>query len=146
VTSSRGQKLADAQLREIAARSNGALEIVEVDPSSDGGVLDIRVSVATGSYRTEVGLDFRSRERMSVRVPADFPFRPPTLWFLHRRFAGTPHVQWGGHICLYQSVEAEWKPADGMYGFFERVDEWLAAAGAGQLGLCRLQDQGRGQG
>jgi hypothetical protein len=133
VTSSRGQELAGAQLREIADRSSGALEIVDVKPPSDDGFLDIHVSVATRSYRTAGGLQFRARERMSVRIGVEFPFRPPTLWFLHRRFAGTPHVQWGGHVCLYQSIEAEWKPSDGMYGFFERVDEWLAAAGAGRL-------------
>jgi proteasome lid subunit RPN8/RPN11 len=70
---------------------------------------------------------------MLVLVGLEFPFSPPTLWFQHKRFAGTPHVQWGRFVCLYQSVEVEWKPADGMYGFFERVDSWLAAAGAGLL-------------
>lgn len=63
----------------------------------------------------------------------DFPFTVPWLYFGHKRFIGTPHVQWGSYICLYQSTETEWSPADGLFGFFDRVDAWFAAAGSGQL-------------
>lgn len=133
MTLSRGQELASAQVHEIADRSDGTLEIVEEPILTEQGNLRIHVSVATRAYRAEGGLPFRDRERLVVLVGAEFPFDPPTLWFLHKRFAGTPHVQWGSYVCLYQSIESEWMPADGMYGFFERVDEWLAAAGAGRL-------------
>jgi len=66
-------------------------------------------------------------------VPASFPFSKPSLFFAHNRFKGAAHVQWGSSICLYQASEVEWRPADGMFGFFERVEEWMTAAGAGQL-------------
>src|SRR3546814_5640541 len=36
-------------------------------------------------------------------------------------------------ICLYQSTETEWTPADGLFGFFDRVDKWFSAAGRGEL-------------
>lgn len=133
MTPSRGQDLARDQLAEIADRSVGALEIVSEPRLSEQGLLAIHISIATRAYRREGGLAFRDRERMLLMVGAEFPFKPPTLWFSHRRFAGKPHVQWGRYVCLYQSVEAEWRPADGMYGFMERVDEWLAAAGADLL-------------
>lgn len=133
MTLGRGQELAREQLAEIADRSAGALEIVREPYLTEQGSLAIHISIATRAYRREGGLAFRDRERMLLLVGADFPFRPPTLWFAHRRFAGTPHVQWGRYVCLYQSVDAEWRPADGMYGLMQRVDEWLAAAGAGAL-------------
>ena len=37
------------------------------------------------------------------------------------------------YICLYQSPEAEYQPSDGLFGVFERVNAWMAAAGNGQL-------------
>lgn len=133
MTLTRGQELASLQMREIAARSDGALEILdEIHPTLEA-MLEIRISIATREYRTPQGLAFRDRERMIVYVSGEFPFRVPTLFFQHARFAGAAHIQWGRYVCLYQSVEAEWRPADGMYGFMERVDEWLAAAGAGRL-------------
>ncbi len=49
------------------------------------------------------------------------------------RWKGTPHVQWGNSLCLYQSIEAEWNPSDGMYGFLERLLVWLEAAAKGEL-------------
>lgn len=130
---SRGQELAREQLAEIAERSQGALEILAEPSLTEKGLLDISIAIATRCYRTPAGLAFRDRERLLIRVSSGFPFQSPTLWFTHRRFAGAAHIQWGRYICLYQSVEAEWRPADGMYGFIERVDEWLAAAGAARL-------------
>ena len=133
MTLSRGQELARDQLAEIADRSAGALEVVREPYLTEQGFLALHISIATRGYRREGGLAFRDRERMLLLIGAEFPFKPPTLWFAHRRFAGTPHVQWGRYVCLYQSVDAEWQPADGMYGLMQRVDEWLAAAGAGEL-------------
>lgn len=133
MTLSRGQRLARDQFVEIAARSTGALEILGEPAVNEHGSLRIDFSVKTRGYRKPGGLPFRDRERMFLLVGEEFPFRPPLPFFTHRRFAGTPHVQWGRYVCLYQSVEAEWRPADGMYGLMERVDQWLAAAGEGQL-------------
>jgi proteasome lid subunit RPN8/RPN11 len=133
---SSGQKLALDQLTEIAARSDGALEIMGTPEKSDGGTyIRVNLSLATGHYRTgtDNGFVFRDRERMFIVVYRDFPFEKPELYFSHSRFAGKPHVQWGRYVCLYQSPETEYQPADGVFGFFERVDQWMAAAGSGQL-------------
>lgn len=130
---SRGQQLARDQLAEIADRSVGALEIVAEQDLDTHDYLHIEVSISTRGYRRPGGLAFRDRERMFVSVGAEFPFRPASLSFSHRRFARAPHIQWARYVCLFQSVEVEWRPADGMYGFMERVDEWFAAAGAGML-------------
>ncbi len=133
MTLSREQLLAKAQIEEIVACSSGALELLDEPFETDTGLLKIHLSVATRAYRRAGGLPFRDRERLILYVPTDFPFFPPSLFFTHRRFAGTPHVQWGRHICLYQAVETEWQPADGMYGFMDRVEDWLIAAGADEL-------------
>lgn len=133
MTLTRELKLAKAQIEDIAACSQGDLELLEPPTLLDDGRLKVRLSVAMRAYRKDGGLAFRDRERFNVYVSTAFPFKPPELYFTHRRFAGTPHVQWGSHICLYQSPETEWIPADGMFGFIDRVDAWLSAAGAGLL-------------
>jgi hypothetical protein len=129
-----GQVLALEQLNEIADSSEGALEILD-DPEADekGGFIRVRLSLATKSYRHPNGFAFRNRERLRMRIYPNFPFAAPFLYFSHTRFMGQPHVQWGNYICLSQSSETEWRPSDGLYGFFQRVDEWMAAAGKGEL-------------
>lgn len=129
-----GQELALDQLVEIAARSSGALEILGApEESDDGTYIRVHLSLATRHYCTDGGFAFRDRERMRINVYRDFPFDKPELYFSHFRFVGKPHVQWGVYVCLYQSSETEYQPADGMFGFVERVDQWMAAAGSGQL-------------
>lgn len=129
-----GQRLALDQLQGIAARSNGALEIIgEPFTGKSGETVIVRLSLATRQYRKTDGLALRDRERVTITLHPDFPFTVPWLHFAHKRFMGTPHVQWGSYICLYQSTETEWAPADGLFGFFDRVDAWFSAAGAGQL-------------
>lgn len=129
-----GQQLALDQLENIASRSNGALEIMgePVARKSDETVI-VKLSLATRQYLKNGGLALRDRERLTMILHPDFPFTVPWLYFGHKRFIGTPHVQWGSYICLYQSTETEWSPADGLFGFFDRVDAWFAAAGSGQL-------------
>lgn len=130
----RGQALALDQLNEIADSSNGALQIAgEPKAEEEGGAVWIPLSLATKPYKAQGGFEFRDRERLRMKVHPNFPFTAPSLNFSHNRFIGQPHVQWGNHICLYQSSETEWQPVDGLYGFFERVDDWMAAAGRGQL-------------
>lgn len=130
----RGQKLAFDQLTEIAERSNGALQILgEPEASNTRDYVWFNLSLATGHYATEDGLAFRERERTKLHVHPDFPFVAPTFWFARCRFPGAPHVQWGSFVCLFQSSETEYNPSDGMYGFFHRVEDWMVAAGSGQL-------------
>lgn len=129
---SSGQRLALGQLEDIATRSGGALEILG-EGVDEGAWVKVKLSLAMASYRSDGGLEFRDRERLHLLIYPDFPFLKPEIYFSHRRFIGKPHVQWGAYICLYQSIEAEYQPSDGLFGFFERVDQWMAAAGSGQL-------------
>ena len=129
-----GQRLALDQLEDIAARSNGALEIMGEPFAGKGAeTVVVRLSLATRQYRKAGGLALRDRERVMITLHPDFPFAVPWLHFGHKRFIGAPHVQWGSYICLYQSTETEWASADGLFGFFDRVDAWFVAAGSGQL-------------
>lgn len=130
----RGQILALEQLDEIAECSEGALEILGAPETDEQGrFIRIRLSLATKHYKCSGGFAFRNREKLRLRIYSSFPFIPPSLYFSHTRFMGQPHVQWGNYICLYQSSETEWLPSDGLYGFFQRVDEWMVAAGKGEL-------------
>lgn len=131
---SRGQQLALLQIADITANSNGTLEILEQEgESKSGGYICVRLSLETKGYRTGNGLAFRDRERISLHLHPDFPFKKPSVYFAHKRFIGTPHVQWGNSICLYQSGETEYDPSDGMFGLFERIEQWMRAAGKGEL-------------
>lgn len=129
-----GQKLALLQIRDIVDNSNGALEIVEPEADSkEKGFIWVYLSLETKDYRTRSGLPFRDRERILLHIAPGFPFEKPDIFFKHKRFIGTPHVQWGNSICLYQSGETEYDPSDGMFGFFDRVGHWMRAAGKGEL-------------
>lgn len=131
---SRGQQLALLQLADIVANSSGALEVLEPEAESKSkDFILVLLSLEAKDYRTGNGLAFRDRERLKLYVHRDFPFRRPEMYFAHMRFIGTPHVQWGNSICLYQSVETEYDPSDGMFGFFDRVEQWMRAAGKGEL-------------
>ena len=73
---SRGQQLALLQITDIAANSNGALEILELAAESKSeGYIWIRLSLETKDYRTGNGLAFRDRERISLHLHPDFPFK-----------------------------------------------------------------------
>lgn len=131
---SKGQQLAIAQLQEIVACSSGMLEVLgEPERVEDANIIRFHLSLGTRHYKNPEGIAFRDRERLILIIYPDFPFKVPSLYFQHKRFVGAPHVQWGHYICLYQSVEAEWVPSDGLFGFFDRVDKWFVAAGCGQL-------------
>jgi hypothetical protein len=68
-----------------------------------------------------------------VFVRENFPFGPPAVQVRHRRWKGTPHVQWGRQLCLYAAPSTEWMPSDGMRGLVERLVLWLERAAAGTL-------------
>lgn len=131
---SQGQQLGLTQLRDIVDNSHGALELLE--PPCQSTVPEyvyVLLSIETREYRTGKGIPFRDRERIGLLLHLDFPFIKPEIHFKHKRYIGTPHVQWGNSICLYQSAETEYAPSDGMFGFFQRVAEWMKAAGEGTL-------------
>jgi hypothetical protein len=129
-----GHQQALEQLGQVAAESAGAVEILRVEPLDGVGWLAVELSLdCTGVAQGPGGLRLRPRERVTVQIPADFPFRLPGAAVPHRRFAGAPHVQWGRQLCLYQAPTTEWAPADGMFGFLERLMEWYERAAAGAL-------------
>lgn len=128
------QALAVTQLEDIAAARNSPLRITEVHPCGDGESLRVDITLETRLFSKQPdGMAFRKREPLQIRIPPSFPFRTPSLDFRHFDHAGAAHVNWGYHICLYQTSETEWVPSDGMYGFFSRVDWWFKAAASGEL-------------
>jgi predicted acylesterase/phospholipase RssA len=132
-----GQKLALEQLLEIEATGSGALEIVgQFFPDEKTSYLIVHVSVDCKNHkriRVPEGLPIRNRERLKIYIHRNFPFSYPLVNSFHTRFAGFPHVQWTRHLCLYQASSTEWNPSDGMYGFLERLDDWLEKAALDQL-------------
>jgi integrative and conjugative element protein (TIGR02256 family) len=132
---SEGQRWALSQLQEIADASNRQLELLAVsEPVEAGKALEVEVSIDCSGYPKQLnGIPFRARERIVLRIPAEFPLDRPDALFAHTRYANFPHVQWGKQICLYQSSDSEWQPDDGMYGFVQRLDEWLRHTARGEF-------------
>jgi integrative and conjugative element protein (TIGR02256 family) len=79
------------------------------------------------------GLPLCERELIWISIPPDFPFRKPDAFTDHIRFAGWPHVQWGKNLCLYQASDTEWDPADGIFGFIDRLWTWLRHGALNEL-------------
>jgi predicted acylesterase/phospholipase RssA len=134
VSLSDGQRDALAQLRAVELVEPGALEILEVHlPQSDDWLrVDISVDCHGIEHRTG-GLKLRERERLRVLIDPSFPFGPPSVFAMHGRWAGAPHVQWGISLCLYAAPTVEWNPSDGMFGFLDRLWLWLGKASAAEL-------------
>lgn len=125
-------ELALRQIEELAAVSGGAVQLI--DSRDDDGRLVLDLSLATaGITSTGSGIAVRRRERFDIHVDTNFPFAPPSVWVTHRRWARTPHVQWGRHLCLYAAEAVEWNPGDGMRGLVERLMTWLERAAADTL-------------
>ncbi|NOJ48531.1 ThiF family adenylyltransferase [Bradyrhizobium archetypum] len=130
-----GQAWALEQLSEIVQASFGSLEVLDtVEPTEDGEAVLVSLSVDCSGYpRKPGGIPFRSRERLLLKLPANFPLELPRLDFAHKRYGDFSHVQWGSYICLYQAPDSEWQPEDGLFGYMQRVDDWLRAAAADEL-------------
>ena len=130
-----GQAWAVEQLDEIAQASAGTFEVLDIEePTSDEGALLLSISIDCSRYsREKGGVPLRARERLRISVPERFPLSRPSAHFTHKRYAEFAHVQWGDSICLYQAPEVEWVPSQGMFGFIERVNEWLRAGAANEL-------------
>jgi integrative and conjugative element protein (TIGR02256 family) len=128
-----GQRLAVEQLEALATSASGAVEVLGVHPTARPGVIRIDVSVDLQRPPSGPGIRVRARERFEFHVSDLFPFTPPSVWVPHRRWAGTPHVQWGRSLCLYQAPSTEWVPGDGLRGLIDRLLLWLERAAAGTL-------------
>jgi integrative and conjugative element protein (TIGR02256 family) len=135
VSPTQGQAAALEQLRAIERLDPTAVDILSTrEPAEDGGVLRVEVSLdCRGIEHHPVGVRMRERERFVVSIGEGFPFTPPSVFVVHRRWAGTPHVQWGRSLCIYVAPAVEWQPSDGMFGFVERLWLWLKKAAAGEL-------------
>lgn len=123
--------LAEEQLREIAAASNGTVVLQSGARWRNGYRFQISIGF-DGREQVEDGLPIRARERFLVVVLPTFPYDRPLVHTPHRRFAGFAHVQWGYSLCLYRS-SADWRPQDGMYGLVERLDRWIRDAALNRL-------------
>ncbi len=138
-TATPGQRQALDELRKVAEADPTAIEILRVGRPVPSGSLPILVSLGTAeaaggdAIATGPRGRVRARERFIIDVPPDFPFAPPRVWTEHDRFAGLPHVQWRRYLCLYISPTTEWQPADGMFGFLDRLLLWVARAAEGTL-------------
>ena len=120
---------------ESIAQWGDALEIIAVtEPKDEGGLLTVEIALSLkGVARTTRGIPLRQRERFFLLVPSKFPFRHPSVFVPHQRWASWPHVQWTRVLCIYQAPETEWNPSDGMFGFIERLYTWVKQAAVDQL-------------
>lgn len=122
-----GQQQALRELAQLQSADPDALEVIG-QPKEVGHWVTVHISFRIGVVETrDGGLDLREREHFFVSISEDFPFSRPELRVDHHRFAGFPHVCWKTYICLYQS-SIEWNPADGLFGFFDRMALWLTRA------------------
>jgi hypothetical protein len=123
------------QLRRHAAASDGTIEIVTVADTLDPfNQLKVELSLdCEGVPHRDGALRLGPREHVVVLIPAGFPFEYPDVQVPHWRFAGSPHVQWGNRICLYQAPASEWSPSDGMFGLLWRLLQWYKRAAQGEL-------------
>jgi integrative and conjugative element protein (TIGR02256 family) len=125
-------QLAVDQLRHLADASAGAIQVL--GESSVDGFSVIELSLDTsGIVHASGGIRIRNRERFQIVASGTFPFQHPSVLVPHRRWAGTAHVQWGRHLCLYAAPSVEWNPGDGMRGLVNRLNRWLQNAAAGTL-------------
>lgn len=123
-----GQTRAFRELQRLHAADPDGFEIIATELTEKSRSLYVTLSLRLGPMENrEGGLSLREREEFTLLVSPDFPFEYPSLYVTHDRFAGFPHVIWSTWLCLYQS-KVEWNPADGLYGFFDRLKLWLGRA------------------
>ena len=127
-----GPDLAERQLRALAAVSGGTVEVLAAEDTGEG-TRRLTISMDTSRLPAGPGIRVRDRERFWIYAGARYPYQPPTVWVPHLRWAKSPHVQWGGSLCLYAAPSVEWVPSGGMDGLIERLAEWVARAAEGTL-------------
>ncbi|OZD37401.1 hypothetical protein CH252_33145 [Rhodococcus sp. 06-1477-1B] len=124
--------LAVRQLQDLAGVSAGAIEYLGAVDGEMGVFLSVSLDTS-GIVTSGSGIRVRARERFEIFVEPSYPHSYPHVLVRHRRWADTPHVQWGSSLCLYAAPSVEWVPGDGMRGLVERLMSWLARAAEGQL-------------
>ena len=127
---SNGQNKAVNQINRIEAASNNSFRVVRIDEPHEGNstmyaLIEINCS---GIKSTDDGLKLRPKEKFKLCIPENFPFEDPSVLVNHARFNGFAHVQWVRQLCLYLSPDTEWNISDGMYGYIERLNQWLIRA------------------
>ncbi len=130
---SAGQHRTLLGLERIASHHSGAVDLISHDCKDDGWVRAVVRLDCTGIPQADRGLRLRDRERFTVLFPPDFPFKVPSVFVQHTRFAGSAHVQWKICLCLYQSPATEWVPSGGVFGFFDRLWDWIRKGAIGEL-------------
>lgn len=129
-----GQKLAVEQIARIYSEGPNDIRLIRINPPEKEGaslLVSLKINCAE-MQREEGGLPLRSWENFKIYIPPDFPFKKPSTWVPHSRFYGFGHVQWKSYLCLYQA-ESEWNVSDGMYGYLQRLFEWLILCAINQL-------------
>lgn len=127
-----GQVAALRELRRIDATGD-AIELVSIIEPDEPDDLIVIVSIDSRFPSADGGITLRPREEVVVLVPLSFPWSTPSAFVRHRRWAGTNHVNWGYHLCLYLAPDVEWNPSDGMHGFLHRLLEFLRRAAVDDL-------------
>lgn len=125
-------RLAVEQLQSLANASSGAIEVLGHSESQGLTLIDVSLDTSMIGH-AQGGIHIRNRERFRIVATDAFPFKPPWVKSHHRRWAGTAHVQWGNHVCLYAAPSVEWNPSDGMRGLIARLNAWLKEAALGNL-------------
>ncbi|MEW2594367.1 ThiF family adenylyltransferase [Micromonospora aurantiaca] len=128
-----GADLARRQLLDLVEVAGGAVEVLEEWTNVHGNTAFTISLDTSGLEHAAAGITVRARERFKIIVNDGFPFVPPSVFSVHRRWARTPHVQWGSSLCLYAAPSVEWNPTDGMRGFIGRLSKWVENAAAGTL-------------
>ena len=130
----KGQQEAFRQLKEIEHYSNGLFEVKgEYVQFENSDYKLVFVSISCREFKKgSNGIDLNIREPFIVMVPKNFPFKKPLVCTGHKRFGGRAHVLWEHWLCLYQA-ETEWNPSDGMFGFIDRLADWLRDAALDKL-------------
>lgn len=117
---------------EALSTPDGPIQLLSTSEKDGWTYLDVSLDTR-GIMHAPGGIQVRARERFTITVPEAFPFAAPSVSSRHTRWAGTAHVQWGRHLCLYAAPAVEWKPGDGIRGFLDRLTSWLENAAAGTL-------------
>jgi proteasome lid subunit RPN8/RPN11 len=121
---------AQRELRTIEALTRGGVRIGP-DPEPDRAGTDLVVELMIDcSDRSPAAVELQDWEQVLVRIPPDYPLRPPRATIVHDRFARLPHVVWKSWICLYLA-EDDWNPGHGMFGFVERLLTWFQQVAEG---------------
>lgn len=131
-----GQQAAVRQLEDVAALRGGAFKLLSLIRLGDSPRAWVRaeIDVVCEHYaRAPNGVPLEPRERLLLLIPPGFPFAYPYVVAPHRRWAGYPHVMRDQTLCLYQAPASEWDPSDGMFGFLQRLDDWLRLAALDEL-------------